>query len=420
MKRSCFKHAPEDYSGAFFIRGEMKLNSIKEITEELKSGRHVIVMDDENRENEGDLVIAARGIRAEAINFMVKHGRGLVCVPMEGERLDRLGLHPISGSAQDAYRTAWAMSVDARKGVTTGISAKDRALTIRTLAGKNVRADDFILPGHVFPLRANPGGVLARAGHTEACVDLLKLAGLTPVGVICEILNEDGSMARREELRRFAERHHIPICTIAQLIEYRRRAEKLIRLVTETFLPTDFGRFRLRIYESTIDRYHHLALIKGKIDSSPTLVRVHSECLTGDVFGSKRCDCGKQLEKALQMISREKRGVFLYMRQEGRGIGLANKIRAYKLQDGGLDTVEANHALGFGADLRDYGIGAQILSDLGLKRIRLLTNNPSKIIGLEGYGLMIEERLPLQVPHNSRNRKYLLTKKNKLGHYLKL
>ena len=398
----------------------MRLNTIPEIIKELKSGRTVVVMDDEKRENEGDLVIAASKVTPEDINFMVKYGRGLVCAPMEGKRLDKLGLYSMSGSQSDPYKTAWAVSIDAKHGITTGISARDRAHSIRLLSKKNARSSDFVKPGHVFPLRAQEGGVLVRAGHTEACVDLMKLSSLYPVGVICEILNEDGTMARGPQLGKFAKRHGLKICKIAQIIEYRRKFERLVECVAETYIPTDGGEFKLRVYESTIDKYHHLALIKGEVDKAPTLVRVHSECLTGDVFGSHRCDCGRQLKKALEMIAGEKKGVLLYMRQEGRGIGLANKLKAYALQDKGLDTVEANMALGFKPDLRDYGIGAQILADLGVRNIRLVTNNPTKIIGLEGYGLRVIERVPLQTSLNKSNEKYLKTKKYKLGHYLEV
>ncbi len=398
----------------------MKFNTIQEIIKELESGRTVVVMDDEKRENEGDLVIAASKVMPEDINFMVKYGRGLVCAPMEGKRLDKLGLYSMSGSPSDPYKTAWAVSIDAKHGITTGISARDRAHSIRLLSKKNARSSDFVKPGHVFPLRAQEGGVLVRAGHTEACVDLMKLSSLYPVGVICEILNEDGTMARGPQLEKFAKRHGLKICKIAQIIEYRRKFERLVECVVETYIPTDSGSFKLRVYESMIDKYHHLALIKGEVDEAPTLVRVHSECLTGDVFGSHRCDCGRQLKKALEMIAGEKKGVLLYMRQEGRGIGLANKLKAYALQDKGLDTVEANMALGFKPDLRDYGIGAQILTDLGVRNIRLVTNNPTKIIGLEGYGLRVIERIPLQTSLNKINEKYLKTKKYKLGHYLEV
>lgn len=398
----------------------MKLNTIQEIIEELKTGRMVVVMDAERRENEGDLIMAASKVKPEDINFMVKYGRGLVCVPMEERRLDELGLYSMIGSASDPYKTAWAISVDAKHGITTGISAKDRAHTIRLLSRRRVKSSDFVKPGHVFPLRAQEGGVLVRAGHTEACVDLMKLSSLYPVGVICEILNEDGTMARGPQLERFARKHGLKICKIAQIIEHRRRFEKLVECITETYIPTDVGEFKLRVYESKIDKYHHLALIKGEIDGGPILVRVHSECLTGDVFGSHRCDCGNQLKKALKMIAKERKGVFLYMRQEGRGIGLANKLKAYALQDKGLDTIEANIVLGFGPDLRDYGIGAQILTDIGVRNIRLITNNPKKIIGLEGYGLKVVERISLQTSPTKINEKYLKAKRDKLGHYLEV
>lgn len=380
----------------------------------------VIVIDDPGRENEGDLIMPACAVNSQAINFMAKHGRGLICVPMEGERLDRLGLYPMAAERKDPFQTAWAISVDVKEGVTTGISAWDRAKTIKALIDPKTRPDDLVRPGHIFPLRAQKGGVLSRAGHTEACVDLMKLAGLYPAGVICEIMNEDGTMARTADLLKFASVHNLKICTICDLIEYRRKRTKLIKKVEEATLPTNYGIFKLIVYESEVDSLHHLALVMGEVRGSrPVLVRVHSQCLTGDVFGSRRCDCGNQLRIAMELIGRENRGVLLYMCQEGRGIGLANKIRAYALQEQGLDTVEANHALGFAADLRDYGIGAQILTDLGLKNIRLLTNNPKKIIGLKGYGLKVTECLPLEVEPNSMNIDYLRAKKKKLGHILK-
>ena len=410
---------PRNFSGLFIFTVKnniMKLNTIPQILGDLKNGRQVVVIDDEARENEGDLIIAGEFTKASDINFMATNCRGLICVPMEGPRLDTLDLHPMAADIRDKYRTGWAISCDAREGVTTGISAHDRARTIKILSNPGSKPEDLIRPGHVFPLRANEGGVLVRAGHTEACVDLLKLAKLYPVGVICEIMKEDGSMARLDDLIRFAKKFNIGICSIAQLIEYRRKSEKLIKRIAETVIPTGFGDFKVFAYESVVDRYHHLALVKGKPEKTGALVRVHSECLTGDVFGSKRCDCGEQLKLAMKMIERRGSGVILYMRQEGRGIGLVNKLRAYQLQDKGLDTVEANEALGFKADLRDYGIGAQILADLGLSKIRLLTNNPKKIVGLEGYGLKVIERIPLVITPSKSNRRYLRTKKEKMGH----
>jgi 3,4-dihydroxy 2-butanone 4-phosphate synthase/GTP cyclohydrolase II len=398
----------------------MKLNAIGEILEEIKRGSMVIVMDDEDRENEGDLVMAGSLTKPSDINFMAKYGRGLICVPMEGSRLDALDLHPMASAGRDPYKTGWAISCDAKNGITTGISAHDRARTINILANPKSRACDLVKPGHMFPLRANDGGVLVRAGHTEACVDLMKLAGVEAVGVICEIMRDDGSMARLPDLMEFSKKYNLKICTIANLIEYRRRSEKLIKVVAKTNIPTPYGNFKTFVYESITDKCHHIALVKGKPDKNNSLVRVHSECLTGDVFGSKRCDCGEQLHTAMKMIGKAKSGVVLYMRQEGRGIGLANKLKAYELQDKGLDTVEANNALGFKDDLRDYGIGAQILADLGLKKIRLLTNNPKKIVGLEGYGLEVTERVPLVTKPNESNKKYLRTKKEKMGHVMKV
>jgi 3,4-dihydroxy 2-butanone 4-phosphate synthase / GTP cyclohydrolase II len=403
----------------------LMFNTIPQILEDLKKGKTVIVVDDEDRENEGDLVIAASFVRPEDINFMAKFGRGLICVPMEGERLRQLDLQPMlkdrsqSGS-EDSFKTAWMISVDASSGITTGISAYDRSRTIEALINPQVNPEDLVRPGHVFPLKARKGGCLVRAGHTEAAIDLMRLAGLYPAGVICEIMNDDGTMSRMPQLIEFSKRHNLKICSITSLIEYRRRSEKLIERVTETTLPTEFGKYRLVLYRDLTNDKIHTALIMGELDKGGALVRVHSECLTGDVFGSLRCDCGRQLDKAMQIIEKEKKGVILYMNQEGRGIGLMDKIRAYALQDKGLDTVQANEALGHMADLRDYGIGAQILVDLGLKNIRLLTNNPRKIVGLEGYGLSVIERVPLQTEPNPLNYNYLKTKKDKLGHDLNL
>jgi 3,4-dihydroxy 2-butanone 4-phosphate synthase/GTP cyclohydrolase II len=400
-------------------------SSIPEILEDLRHGRMVVVVDDEDRENEGDLVIAASFARPQDINFMAKYGRGLICVPMEEERLTSLRLESMikdrAGYAQeDPFKTAWVISVDAATGVTTGISAHDRSRTIEVLINPQSKPEDLIRPGHVFPLRARKGGVLVRAGHTEATIDLMRLAGLFPAGVICEIMNDDGTMSRLPQLLDFAKQHNLKTCSIASLIEYRRRSEKLIERVAKTALPTEFGRYELILYRDLTNNKVHSALVMGESGSEPVLVRVHSECLTGDVFGSLRCDCGRQLERAMQMIGKENKGVILYMNQEGRGIGLVEKIKAYGLQDKGMDTVEANEALGHAADLRDYGIGAQILVDLGIRNIRLLTNNPRKIVGLEGYGLKVVERVPLQIEPNPVNYKYLKAKKDKLGHDLSI
>lgn len=398
-------------------------NTIPEVLEDLKKGRMVVVVDDADRENEGDLIMAASFIKPEDINFMAKFGRGLVCVPMEEERLSFLGLEPmlrektLSGK-EDVFHTAWMISVDAASGITTGISAYDRARTIQILINPQAKPEDLIRPGHLFPLKARRGGVLVRAGHTEASIDLMKLAQLYPAGVICEIMNDDGTMSRLPQLWEFSRQHNLKICSIASLIEYRRRSEKLVEKVIETMLPTENGSYKLILYRDLTNNKIHTALVMGQPHIDHALVRVHSECLTGDVFGSLRCDCGRQLVKAMQVIEKEKEGIILYMNQEGRGIGLVDKIRAYNLQDKGMDTVEANQALGHKADLRDYGIGAQILVDLGVKNIRLLTNNPRKIVGLEGYGLKVIERVPLEVEPNPENYNYLKTKKEKLGHDL--
>ena len=391
--------------------------SIEEGIEEIRAGRILVVVDDEDRENEGDLVMAADRATPEAVNFMAKHGRGLICVPLPGDRLDQLQISMMVRDNTAPLGTAFTTTVDARRGVSTGTSAFDRAVTIRTLVDPAARPEDLTRPGHIFPLRALPGGVLRRAGHTEAAVDLARLAGCTPGGVICEVLDEEGGMARLPELVRLARAHRLKMITIKDLIEYRIQKEKLVRRSAETRLPTDYGEFKVLAYETTVDDRVTLALVMGDVSGEePVLMRVHSECLPGDVFGCRRCDCGPQLHKALTIISREGRGVLIYMRQEGRGIGLLNKLKAYELQDRGKDTVEANHALGFGADLRHYGIGAQILVDLGVRNLRYLTNNPKKIVGIEGYGLRVVERVPLEVPPTEENRQYLVTKREKLGH----
>ncbi len=391
---------------------------ISEVIAAIAAGKLVIVADDPNRENEADLIGAASLCSAEMVNFMAIHGRGLICAPLTAERAEKLDLPQMTRRNLEGMKTAFTISVDAAKGISTGISAADRALTIRLLADPKADADDFVKPGHIFPLQAMPGGTLRRAGHTEAAIDLANLAGLPPIGVICEIMGEDGTMARVGELGEYQEKHGLKACTIAQLIEYRRRSEKFVKRDQTILMPTEFGDFDCHLYTVSLDDSHHLALTKGEIaPEKPTLVRVHSECLTGDVFHSQRCDCGPQLAAAMKRIS-EEGGVLLYLRQEGRGIGLPAKIHAYKLQEQGFDTIEANEKLGFASDLRDYGMGAQILHDLGVRRIKLLTNNPKKVVGLEGYGLEITEQLPLSLPPNIHNQKYLDTKRIRMGHTL--
>ena len=402
-------------------RRKSPFSTIEEAIDAIRAGRIVIVIDDEDRENEGDLTVAAEKVTAEHINFMARYGRGLICMPMTGERLDELEVPLMVDKNTAAYGTAFCVPIEAKEGTTTGISAGDRAATVRAAIDPRTRPSDLARPGHMFPLRARQGGVLVRAGQTEAAVDLARIAGLYPAGVICEIMNDDGTMARVPQLTRFARRHKLPLITIADLIKYRMRTERLVRRVATAELPTGHGGFRLFAYESLLDKETHLALVRGEIgDGTSVMVRVHSRCLTGDVFHSMRCDCGAQLDAAMTRIAAEGRGILLYLNQEGRGIGLANKIRAYELQDQGLDTVEANERLGFKADQRDYGIGAQILGDLGVRTMRLLTNNPRKFVGLEGYGLSVIESLPLEIPVSDTTRRYLKTKKEKLGHKLSL
>ncbi len=398
------------------------IHKIEAALEEIRQGKMVILVDDEDRENEGDLTMAAEKVTAEAVNFMAKYGRGLICLSLTDERLNELRLPMMVSENTSRFQTAFTVSIDARKGVTTGISAVDRATTILVAVNESTQPEDLVSPGHVFPLRAKPGGVLVRTGQTEGSVDLARLAGLKPAGVICEIMKDDGTMARMPDLQAFAEEFGLKIVTIADLIKYRLSKESLVRRIVTATLPTKYGGvFTAIAYENDVDPYHHIALVKGEIEPEDTvLVRVHSQCLTGDVFGSRRCDCEEQLHTAMAMVEKEGKGVIVYMRQEGRGIGLVNKLRAYCLQDTGKDTVEANEALGFKADMRDYGIGAQILADLGLHRIRLMTNNPRKIIGLEGYGIKVVERVPIETKPLQENIEYLKAKVKKMGHLLSI
>jgi 3,4-dihydroxy 2-butanone 4-phosphate synthase/GTP cyclohydrolase II len=419
MKKKASPRPAAKAKGQAKAKAPSGFDSIPVILAELRKGRMVIVTDDADRENEGDLVMAASKATVANVNFMARYGRGLICAPITPQRAVQLGLQRMVLENRESLRTDFTVTVDAAKGITTGISAHDRAKTISFLANPKAKPADLVQPGHVFPLQAKPGGVLQRAGHTEAAVDLVRLAGLDPSAVICEILNEDGSMARLPQLQKFRRKHRLKLCTIQSLIEYRRGSEKLIELEQKIRMPTDFGDFDLYLYRSIIDGQNHLALVRGKIDDGkPVLVRVHSECLTGDVFGSRRCDCGSQLHQALAQIDKEGRGVLLYMRQEGRGIGLAAKIHAYKLQEEGLDTVQANLRLGYPSDLREYGLGAQILCSLGVRQLRLLTNNPRKVVGLKGYGLQIVQQLPIKVKANPHNQHYLDTKRRKMGHKL--
>ena len=407
---------PRGYTGA---RMKVPFDTIEAVLADLRRGRMVIVVDDADRENEGDLIMAAEHATPAAVNFMAKHGRGLICVPTTSDRLKQLGVERMVTQNRETFRTDFQVSVDAANGVSTGISAADRSRTIQVMAEPTAVPEDLVQPGHVFPLRAKAGGVLQRAGHTEAAVDLVKLAGCRPIGVICEIMNDDGEMARLPELLKFARRHKLRLYSIELLIQHRRQRERLVERIEVVKLPTEFGDFDLHLYRSATDGQHHLALVKGDVAGGKNvLVRVHSECLTGDVFGSQRCDCGPQLHEAMRRVAKEGAGVVVYMRQEGRGIGLAPKIKAYKLQARGLDTVEANLKLGYPMDLREYGLGAQILCDLGIKTIRLLTNNPKKVVGLHGYGIEIVEQLPLQIPSNPHNEGYLKAKREKLGHLI--
>ena len=398
---------------------KMPISSVKEVLEDLKQGKMIILVDDEARENEGDLTIAAEKVTPEAINFMAKYGRGLICLALSPEIVEKLKLPLMVYDNRSPYQTAFTVSVEARQGVTTGISAADRAHTVLTAVAEDARPEDLIQPGHVFPLRARRGGVLFRTGQTEGSVDLARLAGMSEAAVICEIMNEDGTMARMPDIEKFSKKHDLKIAAVADIIAYRMQTESFVHSVAETILPTPYGEFKAVAFSNDIDDYEHLALVKGNIDpDKEVMVRVHSECLTGDVFGSYRCDCGEQLKKAMEMVQEEGLGVILYLHQEGRGIGLVNKLRAYKLQDEGYDTVEANEQLGFDPDLRDYGVGAQILVALGVRKMRLITNNPRKIIGLEGYNLQITDRVPIEIEPRPENRKYLLTKCQKLGHLM--
>ncbi len=411
--------AAEEERGSVSAAEETPFATIEEALEEIRAGRMVIVTDDEDRENEGDLVMAAQFATPESINFMAKEARGLVCLALTAERCDQLGLRLMTAKNEAPLETAFTVSIEAAEGVTTGISAHDRARTVQAAIDPDATPRDIVVPGHVFPLKAKDGGVLERTGHTEAAVDLARLAGVPPAGVICEVMNEDGTMARVNDLAGYAEKHGLKMITIADLIAYRRENEKLVERVVSTALPTSFGDFRAVGFRSLVDDKHHVAMVKGEVDTGePILVRVHSECLTGDVFHSMRCDCGEQLAAAMAMIEEEGQGVLLYLSQEGRGIGLLNKLRAYKLQEEGLDTVDANLKLGLPADLRDYGIGAQILRDLGLRKIKILTNNPKKIIGLEGHGLEVTEQIKIEAPPNLHNEEYLRTKRDRMGHAL--